>query len=297
MTSNAPRTRPRPAPCAGPATRPAGVHAIALTVGHAVALAAVSAGALAVVSAVVLAVVSAVVLWRPEMAAAATRAPGWVLPLPGALAVERPFDRPTSAYGPGHRGVDLRGHVGEAVRAAGEGRVAFAGLLAGRGVLSVVHPDGRRTTYEPVTASVTAGEEVRAGQLIGLLQRGHCPHVPACLHWGLLRGTTYLDPMSLLGPVAVRLLPLGSDPWPTTRVPALRRRPVTPPGPPVPSQPSPHLLPAADPAPGSSPMLMLVPVMAVTLTIALFTSRSMPRHRARATREGRQQPRCSGRPR
>jgi hypothetical protein len=35
-------------------------------------------------------------------------------------------------------------------------------------------------------------------------------HVDASvLHWGLLRGTDYLDPLALLGLERVRLLPLG----------------------------------------------------------------------------------------
>ena len=36
---------------------------------------------------------------------------------------------------------------------------------------------------------------------------GHC--APAtCLHWGVLRGETYLDPLVLVGAVRVMLLPL-----------------------------------------------------------------------------------------
>jgi hypothetical protein len=35
-----------------------------------------------------------------------------------------------------------------------------------------------------------------------------CP-VAACLHWGLRRGEVYLDPLSLLAPPEVRLLPMG----------------------------------------------------------------------------------------
>jgi len=32
--------------------------------------------------------------------------------------------------------------------------------------------------------------------------------VAACLHWGLLQGDVYLDPLALLGLGRVRLLPL-----------------------------------------------------------------------------------------
>ena len=47
------------------------------------------------------------------------------------------------------------------------------------------------------------------GDLLGRLEPGHpgCP-VAACLHWGLRRGAVYLDPLLLVRPVRVRLLPL-----------------------------------------------------------------------------------------
>jgi murein DD-endopeptidase MepM/ murein hydrolase activator NlpD len=95
------------------------------------------------------------------------------------------------------------------VRAAGPGTVIFAGRVAGRGVISVAHPGGLRTTYEPVTATVSVGEPVAAGALLGTLEAGHpgCP-AAACLHWGLRRGDVYLDPLALLGLGRVRLLPV-----------------------------------------------------------------------------------------
>lgn len=128
-------------------------------------------------------------------------------PLPGS-AVSRPFVPPTSAYGPGHRGVDLAGASGATVAAADAGVVGYAGLLAGRPVVSIEHADGLRTTYEPVRPTVEAGRHVTAGQPIGVLEPGHpgCP-APACLHWGARRDADYLDPLTLLGGVEVRLLP------------------------------------------------------------------------------------------
>lgn len=150
-------------------------------------------------------------LARPAGAAAPT--PTWRWPLTGPPAVVRGFDPPATAYGVGHRGVDLRGAPGALVGAAGAGRVSYAGLLAGRGVVVVEH-GALRTTYEPVTARVRVGQVVGAGQLLGELGAGHC--APACLHWGLLRGSTYLDPLLLLGPTRVRLLPVreGAGPAP-----------------------------------------------------------------------------------
>jgi murein DD-endopeptidase MepM/ murein hydrolase activator NlpD len=65
-----------------------------------------------------------------------------------------------------------------------------------------------RTTYEPVIPSVRRGEVVARGSVIGTLATGHdgCP-VPACLHWGLVRGRTYLDPMRLVGRGGPHLVP------------------------------------------------------------------------------------------
>lgn len=129
-------------------------------------------------------------------------------PLSGDVVVTRPFDPPPRRWLPGHRGVDLAGSPEAVVRAAGPGVVRFAGAVAGRGVVSVDHPGGLRTTYEPVTPVVVAGARVAAGDPLGTLAAGHagCP-VAACLHWGLRQGSLYLDPLSLLGLGGYRLLP------------------------------------------------------------------------------------------
>lgn len=121
------------------------------------------------------------------------------------------FDPPGSTYGAGHRGVDLLGRPGEPVLAALGGRITFAGNLAGRGVVVIDHGQ-RRTTYEPVLASVHVGDQVGAGDELGTLETGgsHC-FPRACLHWGLIQGDEYLDPLSLVGAGGpVRLLPLAS---------------------------------------------------------------------------------------
>jgi murein DD-endopeptidase MepM/ murein hydrolase activator NlpD len=136
-------------------------------------------------------------------------APAWVAPVVGVPDVTRPFERPPGPFAAGHRGADLGGAAASAVLAAGDGVVVFAGMVAGRPVVSIDHVDGLRTTYEPVNPSVAAGQHVARGSPIGTLAAGHtgCPR-EACLHWGLRRGETYLDPMLLLRPVRVRLLPL-----------------------------------------------------------------------------------------
>ncbi len=133
--------------------------------------------------------------------------PSWRWPLESPVEVLRPFDPPEQRWLPGHLGVDLAAEPGQEVYAAGPGRVRFAGEVAGVGVVSVVHGD-LHTTYLPVEPSVARGELV-TDQPLGTLaaEPRHCPD-RTCLHWGLLRGTTYLDPLSLLGLGQVRLLPL-----------------------------------------------------------------------------------------
>jgi murein DD-endopeptidase MepM/ murein hydrolase activator NlpD len=155
--------------------------------------------------------------------AAPVLAAPWSWPLDGRPPVTRAFDAPASPYGPGHRGVDLAGTPGAPVLAAGAGVVVFAGRVAGRPLVSVDHPGGLRTTYEPVAPTVAAGQPVARGSPLGTLAAGHagCP-VQACLHWGLRRGETYLDPLALVRPPQIRLLPWN---FRATEVPGQRGAP------------------------------------------------------------------------
>lgn len=134
----------------------------------------------------------------------------YVAPLPTPLVVLRGFDPPDVQFGSGHLGVDLRASDGQRVTAAAAGTVQFAGQVAGRGVVVLAHPDGIRTEYEPIRASVSAGQHVASGTVLGTVhgRQAGCP--AACLHWGARRGTDYLDPLALLRPLGpVVLLPDG----------------------------------------------------------------------------------------
>lgn len=132
----------------------------------------------------------------------------WPTVQPGTVLQE--FALPAEKWAAGHRGVDLGLAVGAPVHVAADGIVAFAGVVAGRGVVSVDHADGIRTTYEPVTAGVGRGQRVPAGHVLGLLEaQGHHCAPESCLHWGARRGRDdYVDPLSLLTEdVVIRLLP------------------------------------------------------------------------------------------
>lgn len=131
-------------------------------------------------------------------------------PLSPRPAVLRPFDPPRDQWSPGHRGVDLSAVVGQPVLSAGEGVVGFAGVVAGRGVLTVQHSGGLRTTYEPVDDRLASGTIVHRGTRVGVLsaEPGHCAP-GGCLHWGAISREAYLDPLSLLSVGRPILLPLG----------------------------------------------------------------------------------------
>ncbi len=75
-----------------------------------------------------------------------------------------------------------------------------------------------RTTYEPVRSLLPEGTAVTTGQVIATTTADPASRCAAtCLHWGLRRGDTYLDPLALLPPGLLRrppsrLLPLAADP-------------------------------------------------------------------------------------
>ena len=132
--------------------------------------------------------------------------------------IVRPYDPPPTPYTKGHRGVDLSAPPGTPVRAITAGRVTFAGTVAGRGVitLSLNTDPTLHTTYEPVHPTVTKGDEVTTGEVIGEVAPDgtHCT-IP-CLHWGLKRGSAYENPLSLFPqpPRRPRLLPYLNLPEP-----------------------------------------------------------------------------------
>lgn len=167
---------------------------------------AVAGAALAAVGA------AAPVMTSPVAPPAASRvapAGAWRWPLPGTPPVVHPFAAPPGPYAAGHRGVDLGAAAGTPVLAPAAGVVTLAGSVAGVPVVVVTHDGGLRSTFQPVAGRVPVGTRVAAGTEVGTLTTdpGHCAPT-ACLHWGVLHGTTYLDPLRLLRPPRVVLLPV-----------------------------------------------------------------------------------------
>ncbi len=191
-------------------------------------------------------------LTTAPLAEAAPPAAGW--PLHPRPEVVRGFELPAKAWLPGHRGVDLAGSPGQPVLAATAGTITYAGPLAGRGVVTV-SAGPRRTTYEPVVPAVAVGATVTVGALIGHLSAAGSHCAPAtCLHWGLIQGKQYLNPLTLIPDRPVRLLPLGTDPPSQVAAP--------------PPQPSPRAERVSAPA-GSSPAGERTAAAIVVTTAAL----------------------------
>ena len=102
--------------------------------------------------------------------------------------VIHPFEKPAQRWSAGHRGV------------------------------VIAHPDGRRSTFEPMDEALPVGTEVTIGDVIGTVaapdsagENGERPYrrcSTPCLYWGVRQGGThgdgsgkdaeYINPMSLL---------------------------------------------------------------------------------------------------
>ncbi len=133
--------------------------------------------------------------------------PAWSWPLAPPHPVVRAYLAPATPYGAGHRGIDIRGTAGAEVRAPADGVVRFAGFVVDRPVLSIDHGGGVISSYEPVEASLRAGDRVRRGEVVGWLLSGHC--TTPCLHLGARLDGAYVSPLLFLGgqPRAVLLPP------------------------------------------------------------------------------------------
>ncbi|UTT61809.1 peptidoglycan DD-metalloendopeptidase family protein [Microcella humidisoli] len=124
-------------------------------------------------------------------------APGWVWPVDGPRIIVRPYLAPATPYAAGHRGVDLGASgSGAEVVAVTSGIVHFAGVVVDRPVITV-RQGQVLATVEPVTPLVAAGDRVEVGQVIGLLEPGHCAR--PCVHLGVRVAGEYVSPLLYLG--------------------------------------------------------------------------------------------------
>lgn len=132
--------------------------------------------------------------------------------------VIHPFEKPAQRWSAGHRGVDLAvPEHDRRIYAPAPGKVVFSGTVVNRKVLVLAHPDGRRSTFEPMDEALPVGTTVAAGEVIGTVatassgnsERPYRRCSTPCLYWGVRQGgargdgsgkdAEYINPMSLLG--------------------------------------------------------------------------------------------------
>lgn len=132
--------------------------------------------------------------------------------------VIRTFEKPAQRWSAGHRGVNLAVPENDRrVYAPAPGKVVFSGTVVNRKVLVIAHPDGRRSTFEPMDEALPVGTTVAAGEVIGTVagaaggnsERPYRRCSTPCLYWGVRQGgargdgsgktAEYINPMSLLG--------------------------------------------------------------------------------------------------
>lgn len=148
----------------------------------------------------------------------------WTPPIPDATEanVLHPFIPPAMPWSAAHRGIDIQA-AGEQVVAPAGGEVMFVGTVVDRPVLTLRHPNGLLSSFEPVESELQVGNTVTQGEVIGTIsgEISHCEVL--CVHWGVRKpdawqiGSTtrdlYIDPAFLLGWTEPSVLwPLHSDP-------------------------------------------------------------------------------------
>lgn len=126
----------------------------------------------------------------------------WLVPCTY-IRVTSPFGyryHPTTGEWSMHKGVDLGAYKGTPIYASRSGVVTVATHHATAGnYVTINHQDGYRSTYMHMTYYVVkVNQYVQAGQLIGYVGdsgRTNGPH----LHFGILYGSGYVDPMKYIG--------------------------------------------------------------------------------------------------
>lgn len=147
----------------------------------------------------------------PAVADDGQTSPPWAWPT-GTRVVSRPWEAPADDYAAGHRGLDVPAAIGTAAAAVDDGTVTFAGSVAGRGVVTIDHGGGLRSTLDSVTPIVAAGDTVAQGDPVGRVAVGHCPASAPCVHLGARIEDRYVDPTPYL-PAAEWPVLLPEDAW------------------------------------------------------------------------------------
>ncbi len=117
-------------------------------------------------------------------------------------------NHPILGYTKMHKGVDFGVPTGTPIQAAGDGLVEMAGRNGGYGnYVRLRHGNGYGTAYahmHRIAQGISVGKRVSQGQVIGFVGttgRSTGPH----LHYELLRGTTQVNPVSVIIPTNIKL--------------------------------------------------------------------------------------------
>jgi len=132
----------------------------------------------------------------------ARAANSFIKPVPGAITMRfgaRYFDAGAGRTRT-HCGIDISTVLGSRVRAAAEGKVAFAGRTPLGLCVTILHENGVKTTYLPLQRmDVSSGDTVGQGQSIGLAAgAGDLSSANPHLHMGAVFAGEYIDPEALL---------------------------------------------------------------------------------------------------
>lgn len=135
----------------------------------------------------------------PALGGLGGRVPRWIPPVIPMI-VTRYMKLPKTQWGAGHRGIDLRVIPGEPILAPAAGILVQGGLIGGEGYLSV-QAGTVRYTFTPVAPLpeeewLLPGEPVLPGEPLAMaVGFGHKGCFAACVHFGVIGPTGYLDPM------------------------------------------------------------------------------------------------------
>ena len=128
----------------------------------------------------------------------------WAPPLEPPINLVNLYRQPNSDYSAGHRGIDYQVEPGQSVLAPADGQVWFSGKVVNRNLISLKHPDGTLSEFEPVCTDLLKGEPVFLGQEIGRVcntdpnYRQHCQNT-TCLHFSIRLAGEYLSPQVFIG--------------------------------------------------------------------------------------------------
>jgi murein DD-endopeptidase MepM/ murein hydrolase activator NlpD len=150
--------------------------------------------------------IALVALGPPVHAAPAVPSPAreWSPPVDGP--VVRGYEPPKHRFGPRHLGLDYAVPSGTPVRVAGDGMVAFAGLVGRARAVGIEHSGGRRTTYAYLRrVAVRQGTAVRRGDVLGLSGAAGPGHEPDVVHFGYRVNGQPQDPAQLFRPEPPRI--------------------------------------------------------------------------------------------